>query len=240
MTTFSSSYFRTMRGMIFNTPVSVLNPNIYNPCGRQQTEYSVLLTYKVKVNSPEFPLSLIPYGEDMLRLYLRQNEHPKDVWFFEPLGVYRNYDTLATTDAVFRTFNNYSSYGRLIKVTTKGGQVYYGNRGMVLDKDFHPLFFVTVKKLHRDYGYKIYLSPEVFVNTTDPVCKALAKKAMSFYLDPRYITPQPEIIIKDVSEYFSHAHRDSAPVDSIAIRSFLINNFYLIDSQIRKDYGDCS
>ena len=242
MTTFSNSYYRTMRGMLYSSPNSNINPSVNSTFARQLSEYAVLMKYKVDLASPEIPLCIMPLAS----VIIGRGEASRNKVLKAPLGVlWWRGDKQASVDGVFRIFNQCSSQGRLIKVSTKSGYTYYGNKGIVLDKEFHPLFMVTkmeyIENNHRFIKYKIYLSPTVFTNTIDPMCKALARKAMSFYLDPDNTSAlgQPEIVIKDMSSCFFHA---IPPTDILTpehnnnlIHNFVLNNYQLLVNQIISD-----
>ena len=242
MTTFSNSYYRTMRGMLYSTPNSNINPSVNSTFARQLSEYAVLMKYKVDLASPEIPLCITP----LANVIIGRGEASRIKILKAPLGVlWWRGDKQASVDGVFRVFNQCSSQGRLIKVSTKSGYTYYGNRGIVLDKEFHPLFMVTqmeyIENNHHFIKYKIYLSPTVFTNTVDPMCKALARKAMSFYLDPDNTSAlgQPEIVIKDMSSCFFHAIPPTDILDTehnnILLHNFVLNNYQLMVNQINSD-----
>lgn len=242
MTTFSNSYYRAMRGMLYSTPNSNINPSVNSTFARQESEYAVLMKYKVDLASPEIPLCIMP----LANVIIGRGEASRSKILKAPLGVlWWRGDKQASVDGVFRVFNQYSPQGRLIKVSTKSGYTYYGNRGIVLDKEFHPLFMVTQMEYrednHRFFKYKIYLSPTVFTNTVDPMCKALARKAMSFYLDPDNTSAlgQPEIVIKDMSSCFFHAIPPTDILDTehnnILLHNFVLNNYQLMVNQINSD-----
>lgn len=133
-----------------------------------------------------------------------------------------------TADSIVSTFflsTNFSH--RLQKVTTNKGEVYYGGKGIILDKDFNILFLCTIvcKKIeHRGrqvmsyYKPMIHVSPQVFLKGESLICKSILKKIIPFYVShnidsvttyayfrndiPKGIKPQ--ILIDDVSKFIEN------------------------------------
>lgn len=72
-------------------------------------------------------------------------------------------------NAIFKLFQMSDTRDRLIKVTTSGGEVYYGGNGCILDKDYNLLILYTLhgvmgdRLLHYKTG-RIYVNPKVFVS----------------------------------------------------------------------------
>lgn len=74
-----------------------------------------------------------------------------------------------TANAIFKTFQMNDRRGRLMKITTNTGEVYYGGNGYILDKDYNLLILYTLhgvmedRILHYKTG-RIYVNPKVFVS----------------------------------------------------------------------------
>lgn len=100
--------------------------------------------------------------------------------------------TRRTSDSIITEFFSKATFAnRLKKVTTNKGEVYYGNRGIILDSSFNILFLCTLtcKKLEEDstnlYCYKesfIRISPKVFLDKTGLLEKAILNKIIPYYL----------------------------------------------------------
>lgn len=128
-----------------------------------------------------------------------------------------------TADSIIYEFFSRTPFkNRLQKVETNKGEIYYGNRGIILDKDFNPLIFCSM--MCRKEGYRsreymayykpiIHISPEVF-NSTGLIHKSILKKVIPFYLSHNIgwvdtyagkfrsnlaVDTKPQIIIDDVS-----------------------------------------
>lgn len=113
---------------------------------------------------------------------------------------------------------------RLQKVTTNKGEVYYGGKGIILDKDFNILFLCTIVCRKMKYGerqvmsyYKpiIHVSPQVFLRGEGLIDKFILKKIIPFYVSHnidsvnthaffRSDIPEgtkPQILIDDVNRF---------------------------------------
>ena len=112
---------------------------------------------------------------------------------------------------------------RLQKVITNKGEIYYGGKGIILDKDFNILLLCTLacrRMEHRGrqimsyYKPIIHISPQVFLRGEGLIAKSILKKIIPFYLsqnidtiytDPGFISDipegtKPQILIDDVSK----------------------------------------
>lgn len=103
-----------------------------------------------------------------------------------PLYVSESYPR-RTSDSIIRSLFSVHNSG-LQKVTTNKGEVYLGNRGIILDSDYNPLLICTwsFKKGedNRYYFHKptIRVSPSVFTSN-GIVEKAILKKIIPYYLE---------------------------------------------------------
>lgn len=104
-----------------------------------------------------------------------------------------------TADGIIRDFfTGVSLSQRLQKVTTNKGEVYYGGKGVIFDKDFNPLLMCTMsceKIIHRG-GNKmkytkitVYVHPKVFLEPEGLIHKAIIKKVIPFYVSHNIIVP---------------------------------------------------
>lgn len=167
-----------------------------------------------------------------------------------PLYVNSRNQSRRTADSIINDFFTRTMFRhRLQKVTTNKGEVYYGNRGIILDKDFKPLILCSIlsKKVETrtmvfmDY-YKpiIHVSPEIFLNETGLINKHILKKIIPFYLthsidrviayDGRFrsMIPEntkPQILIEDISKFIeTPVLPNPSTCSNKAINEFLLDN----------------
>lgn len=133
-----------------------------------------------------------------------------------------------TADSIVSDFflkTNFSH--RLQKVTTNKREVYYGGKGIILDKDFNILLLCTIvcKRIeHRReqvmsyYKPIIHISPQVFLKEESLICKSILKKIIPFYVSHnidsvttyarfRNDIPEgtkPQILIDDVNKFIEN------------------------------------
>ena len=129
-----------------------------------------------------------------------------------------------TADSIVGEFFSGVDFNRrLQKVITNKGEVYYGGKGIILDKDFNILLLCTLACRRMEYGgrqvmsyYKpiIHVSPQVFLRGEGLIDKSILKKIIPFYVSqnigPVYTNPyfvsdipegtKPQILIDDVSK----------------------------------------
>lgn len=129
-----------------------------------------------------------------------------------------------TADCIVREFFSGVNFNkRLQKVITNKGEIYYGSKGIILDKDFNILLLCTLACRRMEYRdrqvmsyYKpiIHVSPQVFLRGEGLIEKSILKKIIPFYvsqnIDPIWTNPgfvndipegtKPQILIDDVSK----------------------------------------
>lgn len=124
---------------------------------------------------------------------------------------------------VMEFFSGVNFDKKLQKVITNKGEVYYGSKGIILDKDFNILLLCTLACRRMEYRdrqvmsyYKpiIHVSPQVFLRGEGLIEKSILKKIIPFYvsqnIDPIWTNPgfvndipegtKPQILIDDVSK----------------------------------------
>ena len=133
-----------------------------------------------------------------------------------------------TADCIVREFFSGVNFDRrLQKIITNKGEVYYGNRGIILDKDFNILLLCTLACRRTEYRgrqvmsyYKpiIHVSPQVFLMGGGLIEKSILKRIIPFYvsqdIDPVCTNPdfvndipegtKPQILIDDVSKFIEN------------------------------------
>ena len=133
-----------------------------------------------------------------------------------------------TADSIVSDFFLNTSFNRrLQKVTTNKGEVYYGSKGIILDKNFNILLLCTIvcKKIEYRGGqvmsyYKpvIHVSPQVFLKGESLICKSILKKIIPFYVSHNIdlVTTRayfmndipegtkPQILIDDVNKFIEN------------------------------------
>lgn len=129
-----------------------------------------------------------------------------------------------TADCIVREFFSGVNFNkRLQKVITNKGEIYYGSKGIILDKDFNILLLCTLACRRMEYRdrqvmsyYKpiIHVSPQVFLRSEGLIEKSILKRIIPFYvsqnIDPIWTNPgfvndipegtKPQILIDDVSK----------------------------------------
>ena len=129
-----------------------------------------------------------------------------------------------TADSIVGEFFSRVNFNqRLQKVITNKGEVYYGSKGIILDKDFNILLLCTLACRRMEYRgrqvmsyYKpiIHVSPQVFLRGEGLIEKSILKKIIPFYIsqniDPVWADTdffsdipegtKPQILIDDVSK----------------------------------------
>lgn len=145
-----------------------------------------------------------------------------------PMYVNTYNKSMRTADSIVKTFFSRVSFSqRLQKVTTNKGEVYYGGKGIILDKDFNILLLCTIVCKRMEYRgmqmmsyYKpmIHVSPQVFLRGEGLVDKSILKKIIPFYVSHninivdthvyfRSDIPEgtkPQILIDDVSKFIEN------------------------------------
>lgn len=129
-----------------------------------------------------------------------------------------------TADSIVGEFFSKVNFNqRLQKVITNKGEVYYGSKGIILDKDFNILLLCTLACRGMEYRgrqvmsyYKpiIHVGPQVFLRGEGLIDKSILKKIIPFYLsqnicqtctNPDFVNDipegtKPQILIDDVSK----------------------------------------
>lgn len=158
-----------------------------------------------------------------------------------PLTLDGGYKQCTGADTIMKYFT--SRYGRLSKVVTPKNETYYGGNGLVLDKNFSPLFYVT-KTFHPVNSLEevvtIHVAPTVFTDDVSVLNKALLKKGVAYYLSNSisYWGEQlsNKIVIDNGAAIFKKPNRPLPNVDiNREVRSLLRHNIDEVLGQIKYD-----
>lgn len=123
-------------------------------------------------------------------------------------------------DAIMKYFVN-NSFGRLVKVDTPKGEHYYGGMGLVLDKDFNPLIYITrtlgLNMTISDEQVIVHVSPSVFTDDVSVLNKAILRKGIAYYLTHTVgdwaDQHTPLIVIDDGKKFFRRPAKPSPDSD---------------------------
>lgn len=127
----------------------------------------------------------------------------------------------ATFDSIIKKFFTLSFNARLVKCTDKSKNVYYGGPGLILDKDFKPLFmctFIAEKCVENNYPRLVYtkricrISPKVFQDK-NVITKGIINKLLPTYIGEappsmhsrypvEFSSSNVQIIIDDFDNFF--------------------------------------
>lgn len=173
-----------------------------------------------------------------------------------PLYVGYEFNSYSTGDAIIKKLMTTSFQARVAKIKTGKGEVYYGGKGMLFDKNFDPLILCTYKAHFDDtsgvadrkvmFDEKIiHVSPDVFIDQKSTVNKAILSKFIPFFLSielsSRYSWVYPRITDASfgskpriVVDYMHGIFSKTAPPipsdesESTRINKFLLENEHLI------------
>lgn len=159
-----------------------------------------------------------------------------------------------SANTIFKTFATLPLRDRILKIVTPKGEVYYGNRGFILDKDYNLLILYVlhaVKNADNTWTYKtgrIYVNPRVFTSN-GLVEKNIIKTIIPAFIEQgikidtytigdiisqeiylriegtySYTLPIPEIMIADVTDKFITIPKKLSPA---TFNSDAMNDFLL-------------
>lgn len=214
---FSYNYSNTMNRF------ACADPDIYRPSGediQKIVECPVKMVFKVNRNGGEIPvMSYNNVIQTIRRMNLEGADENQFVTVVVPLILSSRQRTVSGADTIMKTFTQ--RLGRLLQVNTPKGERYYGGNGVVLDKNFKPLIYVTrefdginnslIKTI-------VHISPLVFTDNESSLNKALLKKGIAYYLTHRieyWGSPLdlPKIAIDDGSDLFVEANKPTPGED---------------------------
>ena len=141
--------------------------------------------------------------------------------------------TRKTFGTMIKDLSVYRGVGELNTTKDKDGNVYYGCKGLILDRDFNPLVLTTIT--YKGEGeelvkiFTIRISPKVFLR--DSVMeKGIQKYLLEFCSSNQFISylreyVQPNIIINnDIDKFIQRPPIPNSINTNTDIQEFLINN----------------
>lgn len=196
---------------------------IYQPTGedmQKTVECPVKMVFKVNRDGGEIPI--MGYSNVVQAVRGMNLDHAEENQFITvvvPLILSSRQRIISGADTIMKVFTQ--GLGRLLQVNTPKGERYYGGNGVVLDKNFKPLIYVT-REFNRISNSPtkttVHISPLVFTDTEPSLNKALLKKAIAYYLTNRidyWGSPLdlPKIAIDDGSELFVESNKPTPGED---------------------------
>lgn len=143
---------------------------------------------------------------------------------------------------------------RLTKFKTKKGEVYYGGRGILLDKEFNILLLYTLtckKEIQSNntimvyYKGTIHIGAQTFLRKKDIICNCIINKIIPFYISnssyapsitPKFkntINSKPEIVIDYVNKFMESPIKPSPnKCTNDTLNELLIDNIDEIIEQL--------
>lgn len=214
---FSYNYVTTMSRFARVHPLGDM-PNSDSQC---LEGCPVELHFKVEKAFSEVPL--MGYAES--RNLLLQNLAPiaddnASLEIIIPLVASEATKMCSGADTIMKYFVN-NGFGRLVKVETPKGERYYGGMGLVLDKDFKPLIYITrtlgVNIEASDEQVIIHVSPSIFTDDVSILNKAILRKGIAYYLTHTVgdwgEDHTPLIVIDDGKKFFRSPSKPSPDSD---------------------------
>ena len=214
-----SSYDRTATASdVTNTETTLDNHNVFNR----------LFVIDMSSDEIEIPVFARFVVESVVTDKLKYPfmTHPSKIVI--PMYVNTYNQSRRTSDSIVNDFFSRVSFNhRLQKVTTNKGEVYYGGKGIILDKDFNILLLCTMICKRMEHGgrqvmsyYKpiVHVSPQIFLRDEGLLGKSILKKIIPFYVSHSIdgihthayfgndvpIGTKPQILIDDVSKFIEN------------------------------------
>ena len=127
----------------------------------------------------------------------------------------------------------------LLRVKLSNGEIYYGNSGIVLDKDFNVLLLVAYVVGDNtpigDCKRIIHIHPKVFTEENS-INKTLAKKGVAFYLSRNDTHHDSSVVIDDSSKFFHKIEKPHTKDIKDNFKTVLRDNIDEILRQLSNDF----
>lgn len=182
----------------------------------------------------ECPIILASYVQRVLSNHnvLNPNRIKKVIRY---LDINDNYTSFVNTCTPI--FNSLASDSFLRKMILKESEVYYIDKGIILDKNKKPLFLfcTTIKKEENRDAYftdpVIYVAEKVFT-TKDPVCKYIKDKVLPFYFTECYFLGEYhenrpiKVIVndKEINKFFTKPNKPKNTNTNENLNKLLLDN----------------
>ena len=221
---YTSTLMRVFNGNTDTVARSVVNGETTL---NKHNAFNRLFVIDVSSDEIEVPVFAKPAVESVISVKLQFPHATHTSKIVIPMYVNTYNQQRRTADSIVSAFFRVDFNQRLQKVTTNKGEVYYGGRGIILDKDFNILLLCTIACKKIEYGdrqvmsyYKpiIHVSPQVFLRGEGLIDKTILKKIIPFYVshnisivsDRTYFRndipegTKPQILIDDVSKFIEN------------------------------------
>lgn len=223
---FSWGYVNNLtRVFIAESNITVEDVNNSDVTLDRNNVFGKLFVVNIAPDEIEVPIFVRPAIEEVVRNNLQYPSISNIKKVIVPMYVNSYPQSRRTADSIITDFFTRVDFNqRLQKVTTNKGEVYYGGKGLILDKDFKPLLLCSLvcKKMeHRGrqimsyYKPVVHVSPQVFLDGNGLISKSILKKVIPLYVShnilsvntPSYFrsdipdNTKPQILIDDVSGY---------------------------------------
>lgn len=166
----------------------------------------------VEINNDEIEVPVIAKDQFEFLIYKRFTNNSIIGTKKIILPLYNNSEDLKkkTFDSIITQLFRYVEYGkRLQKIITSKGDIYYGGKGIILDRDFTPLLLCTLiaksvsidnKKKMVYYRPICHISPKVFVESSKLINKGIINKIIPYYTNTDMVLPSSNYIFKSKAE----------------------------------------
>lgn len=171
--------------------------------------FSRSLIVDIKSDEVEIPLIARNFYEDIIMKKIRYPYSYNVEKVILPL--YNNIpdESRRTFDSIIVRMFNIPYGSRLIKVTTSKGDVYYGGKGILFDKDYTPLLLctLTARKVHEDdedhmvyYRPICHINPKIFLEPANIINKGIIKKVIPFFSNTEVRLPYNDTTVFNVNQ----------------------------------------
>lgn len=228
---FSYQYSRTMGAFAENAYIDYFTNSPLD----ENRAFPVMATFKM-VN-----------GEGEIPTFLKGvviNGIPREGVFsvVYPMNVSSYNRIIAGAESILKEFCLNNQGSRLTRVTTPKGEIYYGSRGVVFDRDFNPIIYTTATIKFPNGGanlenYKLHISPKMFLEDTT-LNKSILKKGIAYFLsngiNQGWRMPQAKvsILVDEGLEFFKKPNQPSVNTTNEEFTNLLKDNIGDILNQL--------
>ena len=221
---YSWRYKRALMGVFYgNSDVALTDVTNMETTLDNHNAFNKLFVIDVSSDEIEIPVFAKSAVESVIRDNLKYPEKHHVNKLVIPMYVNTYTSSKRTADSIVMDFFSKTNFNqKLQKVVTNKEEVYYGNKGIILDKDFNILFLCTLackkieyrnRQLMSYYKPIIHVSPQVFLRSDSLIDKSILKKIIPFYVSQDISVTtnigfvddipegtKPQILIDDVSK----------------------------------------